>query len=220
MIRFDKATVRYDSGMSIRHVSFSIKEGEFVYLYGPSGSGKSSILKMIYMDLFPNSGDVEVFGLNSHGVKRREIARVRQRIGMIFQDPFLLLDRDIYSNIALPLELAGTPVKVIQQKVSRIADEFGLRSRLRDYPYELSGGEQQRVSLARAVINDPELLLADEPTAQLDTELSTEIINWFWKQNQAGKTVIFSTHKDKFIDREPARTLTLASGELVEDFTR
>jgi len=218
MIVFDNAAVRFDTGMSLRKLSFNIDAGEFVYLYGPSGSGKSSILKMIYMELFPNSGDVEVFGISSQHALRRDIARVRQRIGMVFQQPRLLLDRDIFSNIALPLELRGTPEKVIRQRVTRVSDDFGLRSRLGHYPYELSGGEQQRVGLARAIITEPEILLADEPTAQMDTELTQEIIKWFWSQNQTGKTVVFATHKDKIVDKEPARTLNLKAGEITEDF--
>lgn len=220
MIKFDKALVRFDTGMSLRNLSFEISPSEFVYLYGPSGAGKTSILKLVYMDLIPNQGSVEVLGLDSGYASRKDVARLRQRIGMVFQDPMLLTDRDVFSNIALPLELLGTPFSDIRNKVSKIADEFGLRSRLGHSPLELSGGEQQRVGLARAIITDPEILLADEPTAQLDDALSTEIINWFWKQNQAGKTVLFATHKDKFVDREPARTLSLASGEIVEDYAK
>lgn len=218
MINFKKVILRYDTGISVRDLNFKIDEGEFVYLYGPSGSGKSSILKLMYMDLFPNSGVVTTLGQESSSARRKDVARVRQRIGMVFQDFKLLTDRDVFSNIALPLELRGTSVAQVRQKVSLIAEEFGLRSRLSHYPHELSGGEQQRVSLARAVIDDPDILLADEPTAHLDDPLSFEIINWFWKQNKKGTTVVFATHKEKFISREPSRTLTLSSGRIVEDY--
>lgn len=217
MIHFEQVTLRYDTGISLRNLTFSIAEKEFVYLYGPSGSGKSSILKLMYMDLFPNAGTISVLGQDSSTAGRKDVARIRKRIGMVFQDFKLLADRDVFSNIALPLEIMGTSLAQVRQRVSVVADEFGLRSRLGHFPHELSGGEQQRVSLARAVITDPDILIADEPTAHLDDPLSFEIINWFWQQNRRGTTVIFATHKDKFIEREPSRTLTLAAGEIIED---
>ncbi len=217
MIRFKEAHLRFDTGISLRDLNFQVKKNEFVYLHGSSGCGKSSILKMIYMDLFPNEGEVTVFDYNSNHVKRRDIASVRQRIGMVFQDFKLLMDRDVYSNIALPLELLGLKSGEVRRKVAMTADELGLRSRLNHFPYELSGGEQQRVALARAMVNSPDLILADEPTANLDAKAATEALEWIWKVHNDGTCVIFATHKDQLLKQEPSRTLSLVSGEIIED---
>jgi len=217
MIQFDKVHLRYDSGISLRNLNFSIGRDEFVYLYGPSGSGKSSILSLIYMELFPNDGQVSVFNTNSNKIKRREIAKVRQQIGMVFQASKLLADRDVYNNIALPLELLGLPTKEVRQKVSQIADELSIRSRLSHLPHELSGGEQQRVSLARASINSPDVLLVDEPTAHLDEESTKSVMQAIWRIHEKGTSVVFATHKENLLQLEPARALYLDSGEIIED---
>ncbi len=217
MIHLKKAFLRYDTGISLRDLTFSIEDAEFLYLYGPSGSGKSSILKMIYMDLFPNDGEVTVFGQNSSTAKRRDIARVRQQIGMVFESFRLLSDRDNYCNIALPLEIQGMKEKDVHRKVVGLAEELGIRSRLHHYPHELSGGEQQRIALARAMVTSPKILLADEPTAHLDPQAAKDIVEWLWKINHQGTTVIFATHKEDFLKQEPARTISLIAGEIMDD---
>ena len=217
MIQFDKVFLRYDTGISLRDLNFTIEKDEFVYLYGDSGSGKSSILKMIYLDLFPNSGSVNVLEFDSSNIKRRDIANIRQRIGMIFQNFHLLSDRDIYSNIALPLELQGMKPDVVRSKVSLKADELGIRSRLSHYPHELSAGEQQKVALARALVISPDILLADEPIAHLDEKSATEVLKHIWKIHEAGTCVIFATHNDTLLKQEPARTMTIVAGEVVQD---
>lgn len=217
MIHLDKVHLRYDTGISLRDLNFSIDKNEFVYLFGPSGSGKSSILKLIYMDLFPNDGQVKVFDHNSSVMKRRDIACVRQKIGMVFQNFKLLSDRDVYCNIALPLEIQGFKSAEVRQQVVQIADELGLRSRLTHFPHELSEGEQQRVTLARAIINSPDIILADEPTAHLDEKASTEILEWIWKIHAKGTSVLFATHKEHILKQEPARTISIASGEIIQD---
>ncbi len=220
MIRFEKVQLRFDTGISLRNLNFKINKDEFVYLHGPSGSGKTSILKMIYMELFPNEGLVEVLDQASSLAKRREIARVRQQVGMVFQDFKLLPDRDIYSNIALPLEIQGLRSDAVHQRVIALADDMGLRSRLAHYPQELSGGEQQRVTMARATINAPAILLADEPTAHLDEKSASEVIQWIWKVHNLGTCVIFATHKEHILKQEPARTLSILAGEIIEDYQR
>ncbi|MBT3229849.1 MAG: ATP-binding cassette domain-containing protein [Candidatus Marinimicrobia bacterium] len=217
MIRFEKVFLRFDTGISLRELNFTIDQGEFLYLYGDSGSGKSSILKMIYMDLFPNSGTVSVLDFDSSQIKRRDIAIVRQKIGMVFQDFYLLSDRDIYSNIALPLEIQGLKADVVRRTVSLKADELGIRSRLSHYPHELSTGEQQRVALARAIVNSPDVLLVDEPLAHLDSTAAKEVVKHLWKINESGTSVIFATHNEKLLREDPARTMTLVSGEIVKD---
>jgi len=217
MIRFDKVFLRYDTGISLRELDFSIDKDEFVYLYGPSGSGKTSILKLIYMDLLPNAGEVNVLGQDSSRIKRRGIAAIRQRIGMVFQDFHLLADRDVYANIALPLEIQGMKGRVVQSRVGQKAEELGLRSRLNHYPHELSAGEQQRVALARAMVISPDVLLADEAIAHLDEKTAAEVLAYIWKIHEEGTTVIFATHNEAIIKQDPARTLSLVSGEIVKD---
>ena len=217
MIQFEKVFLRYDTGISLRELSFTIDKEDFIYLYGDSGSGKTSILKLIYMDLFPNSGSVNVLNFNATHINRRDIARLRQRIGMVFQDFYLLADRDIYANIALPLEIQGAKSDHVQRKVIQKADELGVRSRLSHFPHELSAGEQQRVVLARAMINDPDILLADEPIAHLDEKAAADVVEYLWKINASGTTVIFSTHNESLLKMNPARTMTLVAGEIVKD---
>jgi len=220
MIQFDNVYLHYDSGISLRNLNFSIDQSEYVYLYGPSGSGKSSILSLVYMELFPNAGQVKVLGYHSSKIKRREIARLRQQIGMVFQASRLLADRDIFSNIALPLELLGLPTREIHRKVSGISDELGIRARLSHFPHELSAGEQQRVSLARAGINSPAFLLLDEPTAHLDEESTREVMQAIDRMHEKGAGILFATHKSKLLKRDPARTLTIDSGEIIQDRPR
>ena len=217
MISFDSVSLRYDTGISMRDLNFQIKNDEFVYLFGESGSGKSSILKMIYMELFPNAGSVKVFEQESTHIKRGQIAALRQRVSMVFQDFKLLGDRDIYSNISLPLELQGLNPDVIRRKVAGHADDLGIRSRLSHYPHELSAGEQQKVALARALIVDPDILLADEPTAFLDESSAQEVLKCIWRLHTNKTCVLFATHNETLIKQEPARTLSLASGELLQD---
>lgn len=217
MIRFENVFLRYDTGISLRDLNIKIEKGEFVYLYGDSGCGKSSILKMIYMDLFPNAGTVEVLGFDSSNIKRRDIAKIRQRIGMVFQDFYLLADRDIYSNIALPLEILGLKADEVRRQVTMKADELGIRSRLSHHPHELSAGEQQRVALARAMVSSPEILLADEPIAHLDQKAGAEIVKYLWKIQESGTSVLFATHNEALLKENPARTLTIVSGEVVKD---
>jgi len=217
MIHFENVFLRYDTGISLRDINFTVEKNEFLYLYGDSGSGKSSILKMIYMDLFPNSGSVKVLDFDSNHIRRGDIAHIRQQIGMLFQNFYLLSDRDIYSNIALPLEIQGEKADAVRRKVTLKADELGIRSRLSHYPHELSCGEQQRVALARATVDSPAILLADEPIAHLDPTAAAEIVKYLWKINEAGTCVIFATHNDNLLRNDPARTLTIISGEIVED---
>jgi len=217
MIKFENVHLQFDTGISLRDLNISIEKGEFVYLFGDSGSGKSSILKMIYLDLFPNSGIIKILDQNSSTAKRRDIARVRQNIGMVFQDFKLLDDRDIYSNIALPLEILGLKSQLVRQKVISRVDELRLRTKISHYPHELSAGEQQRVTLARAMVTSPDILLADEPTAHLDDRATAEIMEWLWKFNSKGTTIIFATHNKQIIKSEPSRTLTIVAGEVVGD---
>ena len=220
MIQLEKASLFYDTGISIRNLDLRIDKDEFVYLFGPSGAGKSSILALIYMELIPNSGAVRVFEVETTGLRRKYVAQLRKRIGMMFQEPKLLNDRDIYSNLALPLEIAGHASKAVRQRVFQKADEMDLRSRLNHFPLELSGGERQRVALAQASIHSPELLLVDEPTAHLDDESAKTIVDTLWKLHESGVGVLFATHNETILKKDPARTISLDKGEIIQDRPR
>lgn len=220
LVQLDKAYLYYDTGISLRNLNLSIAKDEFVYLFGPSGSGKTSLLGLMYMELVPNTGTVNVLGYETSRLLRKEVAKQRKRMGRMFQEPRLLDDRDIFHNMAIPLEISGFSGKDTKHRVLQKADELDLRSRLNHFPYELSGGEKQRVALAMASMNSPELLLVDEPTAQLDEESSRIIIDVLWKLHEAGTSVVFATHKDEVIQIDPARTITLEKGEIVQDRAR
>lgn len=219
MINFNNVTLQYDSGATIRNVNFSLKRGEFAYLIGPSGSGKSSILRMIYMDLFPNIGEVKVGDFNCNTIKRRHIPKLRRKVGMIFQDYLLLNDRNVYQNVSLALEIQGVKTKEIERRVHRALNEVGLLQKKTQFPYELSGGEQQRVSIARAVVKDPLVLLADEPTGNLDYGVSLEILKLLWRFHEKGTAVIMATHNLELIRDYPARTLRISNGIIKGDVT-
>ncbi len=217
MIHFNSVSIRFDSGVTLKDISFHVEKGDFVYLVGASGSGKSTILKMIYMDLFPTRGEVTVGQFTASTMPRRKIHVLRRRIGMIFQDYRLLKDRDVYANISLPLQLGGRQRGDQHSRILKAAEEVGLQDRLSHYPDELSGGEQQRVAIARALIKNPLILLADEPTGNLDGDVSQEILQLIWRINQKGTAVLMATHDLELIKQEPARQLRLADGRLSGD---
>lgn len=220
MIRFDQVSLFYDTGISLRNLDLSVQKDEFIYLFGPSGAGKSSILALMYMEMIPNAGSISVFDLETTRMKRKLVSRLRKRIGKMFQEPKLLPDRDIYANLALPLEISGYASKLTKQKVHQKADEMDLRSRLNHFPHELSGGEKQRVALAQASIHAPELILVDEPTAHLDDESSAKIIDALWKLHESGVSIVFATHNEMILQKDPARTITLEKGEIIDDRPR
>jgi cell division transport system ATP-binding protein len=218
MIRFNKVTKEYPrSGTALREVSLHIAKGEFVFLTGPSGAGKSTILKLVYMDEHPTSGEVRVSGYNSREIRRRDVAKLRRRLGIIFQDFRLLEDRTAEANVAFALEVTGAPSANIPGKVSRALTQVGLASKARAYPPELSGGEQQRVAIARALVNDPFVLVADEPTGNLDERATRGIFQLLREINASGTAVVMATHDLELVRRSECRTIELNHGELVFD---
>ena len=221
MIRFDNVTKVYPRaavGASALHdVSFRVAQGEFVFLTGPSGAGKSTILKLLYMDERPTSGEVRISGYNSHDIKRREIAQLRRRLGIVFQDFRLLEDRTAEQNVAFALEVIGTPRAAIPGKVSRALTQVGLASKSTAYPKELSGGEQQRVAFARALVNDPFVLIADEPTGNLDERATRGIFQLLREVNAAGCAVLMATHNLELVRSSDYRTIELNHGKIVFD---
>ncbi len=216
MIRFVDVTKRYPNGYeALSGVSFHLEQGEMAFLTGRSGAGKSTLLKLIALIERASTGQVLVGGQNLAKLARRRIPELRRRIGVVFQDHRLLFDRTVYHNVALPLVIAGFTHQETAKRVRAALDKVGLLHREKAYPVTLSGGEQQRVGLARAVVNRPSLLLADEPTGNLDPELSREVFGLFRAFNQVGVTVLVATHDLSLIEELPYRTLTLEEGRLI-----
>lgn len=218
MIRFVNASKRYSSGFdALQNVNFHMAPGEMAFLTGHSGAGKSSLLKLIALLERSSRGQVIVNNQNLAKVPRRRIPYFRRNIGIIFQDHQLLFDRTVFDNVALPLIIAGFSRHDVAKRVRAALDKVGLLGKEKKYPITLSGGEQQRVGIARAVVNKPPLILADEPTGNLDPELSAEIMNLFQDFSDVGVTVLVATHDIALISQLPYRTLTLKDGKLIND---
>ncbi len=218
MIRFSHVTKDYPrSGRALSDVSFRINKGEFAFLTGPSGAGKSTILKLLFMEERPTKGEVMVSGFNSATVRPREIPLLRRRLGIVFQDFRLLEDRTAEENIAFALEVTGAPRGAIPSKVGRLLTQVGLASKGSAYPQEMSGGEQQRVGIARALANDPFVLIADEPTGNLDERATRGVIQLLRDINAAGTAVIMATHNLEVVRRSEYRVIELNRGQIVYD---
>lgn len=200
-----------------KEVTFKIDKGEFVFLIGESGTGKTSLLRMINMELHPQQGEVVVYGFNSRFIKKPEIPMLRRKIGFVFQDYKLLNDRDVFENVALPLYLAGMKPDVIKKKVFNILSEVGVFDSYKKMPLELSGGEQQRVSIARAMVNEPYILIADEPTGNLDPFVSFEIIKLLLNINLKGTAVFIATHNYDIVRRLKSKRLLQIKDKKVLD---
>jgi cell division transport system ATP-binding protein len=217
MIRFDQVHKRYANGHeALAGVSFTIEDGEFAFLTGHSGAGKSSILKLIALIERPTRGQVLVNERNTAAIRARGIPEFRRRLGMVFQDHKLLHDRPVADNVALPLIIAGVPRREIDKRVRAALDQVGLLGRERARPLELSTGEQQRVGIARAVVAKPDLLIADEPTGNLDPELALEVMRLFKRFNDVGVTVVVATHDVHIIGQFAARRIVLGEGRVMD----
>lgn len=217
MIRFQQVSKAYLGGrQALQGVSFHLQPGEMAFLTGHSGAGKSTLLKLICGIERPSDGQIWFDGHEISHLKHREVPFLRRHIGMIFQDHRLLMDRTIYENVALPLVITGNSADEIKRRVSAALDKVGLLDKARCLPIQLSGGEQQRVGIARAVVNKPALLLADEPTGNLDDALSASILRLFEEFNRVGVTVLMATHDTQLIASKPYRLLTLEQGRLKE----
>ncbi len=220
MIHFDNVTKRYPGGHEgLSNVSLHIEPGEMVFLTGHSGAGKSTLLKLIGLLERSTRGQVRVGGRNLTRLKRRQIPYHRRQVGMIFQDHRLLHDRTVFDNVAMPLVVAGLGHAEVGRRVRAALDKVGLLNKEKVYPITLSGGEQQRVGIARAVVSRPPVVLADEPTGNLDPELSREIMALFERFNQVGVTLLIATHDLELVSRLGKRTLTLEKGRLLRDNT-
>jgi cell division transport system ATP-binding protein len=216
MIEIKDVTVSFDGQIILDHLELSIKDGEFVYLVGATGAGKSSLLRILYMDLKPESGNVRVFDYDSGTTKSSEIPQLRRRLGIVFQDFKLLEDRDVFENVAFALYVTDTRGSDIKRRVFHALSDVGVSHKRNQMPHELSGGEQQRVVIARALVNSPSLLLADEPTGNLDPASSSEIMELLKKINMRGTAVLMATHNYDLVRKYPARVIQLKDGKLVD----
>jgi cell division transport system ATP-binding protein len=224
MIRFESVGLHYGPMPSgqvgtevLRDITFDVPAGEFRWLLGPSGAGKTSMLRLMYLAVRPTRGRLGVLGIPIQTARRRDLPALRRRIGVVFQDFRLLPHLTAFDNVALPLRLAGRPEGQIRADVGEMMRWVGLARRIEALPAEMSGGEQQRVAIARAVITRPALLLADEPTGNLDDEQAERLMQLFKEMNRLGTTVIVATHNEMLVERHPAWSLRLSHGRLVEE---
>ena len=218
MICFDNLSKRYPGGFeALRNVSFKMEAGEMAFLTGHSGAGKSTLLKLLMLMERPTSGNLLINGKNLNRLSNSQIPMYRRQVGVVFQNHQLLLDRTVFDNVALPLQVSGYPANEIGRRVRAALDGVGLLDKEHQKPMALSGGEQQRVGIARAVVHKPRILLADEPTGNLDPELSTEIMALFRRFQSVGVTVLIATHDIGLINRMQLRIMRLEDGELTDD---
>lgn len=217
MIRFDGVSKRYEGGQdALRQVSFELANEEMAFLTGHSGAGKSTLLKLIALIERPTRGSILINDRNTAKIGRWRVPYLRREIGIVFQNNRLLMDRTVFDNVALPLVVSGVHHRELGRRVRAALDKVGLLNREREYPITLSGGEQQRVGIARAVVNKPPLLIADEPTGNLDEALSTEIVDLLADFNHHGVTVLIATHDLQQVRRLGCRTLQLVKGQLAQ----
>ncbi len=217
IIELQNATIFQQDNLVLSDVNLNIEKGEFVYLIGKVGSGKTSIIKTIYCELPLNKGNATACGYNLNDIKNKQVPFLRRKLGIVFQDFQLLSDRSVYHNLQFVLKATGWNKKTeINAKINEVLEKVGLTNKLNSMPHQLSGGEQQRVVIARALLNDPEVILADEPTGNLDPETSDEIMKLLMKIRDNGKTVIMATHNYSLLKKYPARVIKCENQKLTE----
>jgi cell division transport system ATP-binding protein len=221
MIVFENVSKIYEPNVAaLRHVTFVVEKGEFVFVVGPSGSGKSTIVRLLLKELEPTGGRIIVGGRDLGRLRRSAVPRLRRNIGCVFQDFKLLPNRTAAENVAYALKVVGESRIAIRKKVPEVLNLVGLATKMDSYPDQLSGGEQQRVSIARAVVNHPPLLVCDEPTGNLDPDTSVGIMQLLYRINRAGTTVLMATHDREMVDKMRRRVLALEDGALARDERR
>jgi cell division transport system ATP-binding protein len=213
MLSFNNVEFRYTNQTIFTDLNFELDEGEFAFLIGKSGIGKSTLLQMIYMNLIPTSGYVRVNGYDTNTIKPRQLPALRKKLGVVFQDFKLLQDRNIYENLAFVLEVTHTPRREIKHKINKVLSDVGLSNKRLNMPDQLSGGEQQRIAIARALLNDPLLILADEPTGNLDPETSNGILDLLTTINKRGTAILVATHNYEMVKKMNARIIKLEDGQ-------
>lgn len=214
MIRLKNVSYTYRKGFGLANIDFSIEDGEFVFLIGPTGSGKTTLLSLMHMEIFPESGKVTVGDFDSDTIKKRKIPTLRRTIGLISQSYYLLDDRNLFENVALPLHVIGHNQNEISEAVEEVLDEVGLTGLQDHFPQELSGGEQQRACVARALIKDPDIILADEPTGNLDPVTSFDLVKLLEEINREGTTVFMASHNYSLIKSRNHRIVEIHDGKI------
>ncbi len=219
MIEFIDVCKTYDDNdtVALSHVSFRVEKGEFVFVVGPSGSGKSTLAKLLMYEETPSSGQIIINDYKVHDLAKKEVPYLRRSMGVVFQDFRLLPDRTVYENIQFAMQVVGASYREIRRRIPEVLSAVGLTQKAHDYPRQLSGGEQQRVSLARAIANNPPLIIADEPTANLNPATALEIVEILEHINDRGTTVIMATHAKDIVNKFRKRVLTIHDGRLVRD---
>jgi cell division transport system ATP-binding protein len=217
VVEFRRVTKRYENGTGLDDASFTVGRGEFVFLVGSTGSGKSTVMRLLIKELEATSGTIRVAGRDLAEIPRKKVPYFRRNLGVVFQDFKLLPNRTVHDNVAYALQVTGGSRKEVRAKVPDILRLTGLSTKLHHFPDQLSGGEQQRVSVARAFVNHPPLLLADEPTGNLDPETSIGIMQLLYRINRTGTTVIVATHDSAMVDRMRRRVIELSRGRIVRD---
>ncbi len=218
MLKMTDVSKVYPGGsVALQNVDIHIEPGEFVFVVGPSGAGKSTFIKMLFREVLPTTGSIFVNGVDILSLTPNEIPYMRRQLGIIFQDYRLLPDRTVYENVAFAMEVIETPRRKIKRRVLNVLDLVGLRHRADAYPNELSGGEQQRIAIARAIVNDPIMVIADEPTGNLDPETSWDIMEIFKEINAEGTTIVMATHDKEIVDAMGKRVIAIEDGNIVRD---
>lgn len=216
-IKFDKATKKFGQITALDEISFEIEEGEFVFLTGPSGAGKTTIIKLVLREFLPTSGSVQIDTLDLNKLSSKKLHKLRQKIGVVFQDFKLLPDRTVFENVALPLDLLSRGATEVEKEVGEILDLVGLSERAHLFPAQLAGGELQRACLARAVVSKPKILLADEPTGNLDPATSWQIVNLLKKINKMGTTILMATHNVDIVNSLSERVINVEKGKVAKE---
>ena len=221
LIRISNVQKTYKNGVvALYDFDLSIKKGEFVFVIGASGSGKSTFIKMLYREEKPDKGEIVIGGINVAKLKNRKVYILRRKLGVVFQDFKLLPKLTVYENVAFALEVFAFDKKEIHKRVMQVLELVGLKNKVRQYPSQLSGGEQQRVVIARAIVNKPKLLICDEPTGNLDPDTSMEIMQVLEQINNMGTTIIMATHDREIVDRMKKRVIVIDEGKLVKDYEK
>ncbi|WP_411678946.1 cell division ATP-binding protein FtsE [Clostridium thailandense] len=218
MIEFKNVSKVYNNNIfALSNINVKIEKGEFVFLVGPSGAGKSTFIKMLLKEVQPTNGNIIVNNLDVTNLKRKEIPYYRRRIGVVFQDFRLIPTLNVYENVAFAMRVVEAPLREIRKKVPMVLSLVGLANKYKAFPHELSGGEQQRVSLARAIVNNPSILIADEPTGNLDPETAMDIMQTLNDINYAGTTILMATHAKEIVDNMRKRVIAIEKGIIVRD---
>ena len=221
LIKMSHVKKTYKTGVTAIHdLSLTIDKGDFVFIIGSTGCGKSTLIKMLYREEKPTSGKIVIGGLDVGKIRNSKVYKLRRKLGVVFQDYKLLAKSTVYENVAFALEVLGTPKSEIHPKVLKVLDLVGLKHKANNYPHQLSGGEQQRVAIARSIVNGPKLLICDEPTGNLDEVTSMEIMKVLEAINQMGTTIIMVTHDTDIVNRMKKKTILLDSGRILKIYEK